>query len=266
MTVVSIANHKGGVGKSITTQNLACAIADLWNEEIASKKNASKARKILLIDADPQCNLTSHCGIEESEEVYTISDYLNDDNLPITPEQVGERTNLFLIPSSDSLDQDGIDIGAMEDAEKACNLFKVIIDKVKDEYDYIFIDTAPGSGMLMVNALCASDEIIIPVADKDSLAGIKKILSISEGHNLDLRMRLLLTMYDSRIGSSRELRDFLIENSSDQLFHNSIRRNSKLNDAANNCMDIFSFFNRCNGASDYKALAKEYIRNKSNKK
>lgn len=262
MTVVAIANHKGGVGKSMTTQNLAFGISKIFEDKKTTKGGTKNEKKILLIDADPQRNLTAHCGISETEEVLTISDYLNDDDLLITPVQVGESSNLFLIPSSDRLDQDNINIGAMKDTKRACNLLKTIIDKVKDEYEYIFIDTAPGSGMLMLNALYASDEIIIPIADKDSLVGIKKILNLNEDHELHLKIRLLITLYDSRVSVNREIKDYLIENCPEQLFHTIIRRNSKLNEAANNAMDIFSFYNRCNGALDYMSLAKEFLGSK----
>lgn len=242
MKIVSIINHKGGVGKTMTTLNLGAALA-------------LKKKRVLLVDFDPQCNLTDHCGITPDSETKTISDYLYDDELPIVPIELSK--NLHLLPSAETLDQDSINMGAMEDTKAAIVLLKEILDRVGEGYDYILIDCAPGSGMLMLNSVAASNEMIIPIWGKDSLKGVTKISNIMKANNFSIKARYLLTIYDNRLSVDREIKDYLISSCPELVFHTIIRRNAALDQAACNNMNVFQYAPKSNGALDYMSLAQE---------
>lgn len=135
--ILSIINHKGGVGKTMTTHNLGAALAQM-------------KKRVLMVDFDPQCNLTQHCGVDTTAPMTTISDYLNDDDREYLPIEVNKY--LHLIPSADGLDADSMNMAAMDDPVEAATLLRSILGRVGEQYDYILVDGAPGSGMLMLNA------------------------------------------------------------------------------------------------------------------
>ena len=148
--IITVVNHKGGVGKTMTAANLGAALAKM-------------GKTVLLVDADGQCNLTMQ-SVEEVT-VPTLSDYLNNDDIEVNPQQVSKK--LFLIPGSTALDADShnIELSIEEDAG-ATKYMSEWLEKVKGEYDYVIIDSAPGSGAMLVNVIVAADELIIPIADK----------------------------------------------------------------------------------------------------
>ena len=137
--IITVVNHKGGVGKTMTAANLGAALAKM-------------GKMVLLVDADGQCNLTMQCV--EVVSVPTLSDYLNNDDIEVQPQQVSKK--LFLIPGSSALDADShnIELSIEEDAG-ATRYMADWLEKVKDEYDYIIIDSAPGSGAMLVNVIVA---------------------------------------------------------------------------------------------------------------
>ena len=133
--IITVVNHKGGVGKTMTAANLGAALAKM-------------GKTVLLVDADGQCNLTMQ-SVEEVT-VPTLSDYLNNDDIEVNPQQVSKK--LFLIPGSTALDADShnIELSIEEDAG-ATKYMSEWLEKVKGEYDYVIIDSAPGSGAMLVS-------------------------------------------------------------------------------------------------------------------
>lgn len=226
----------------MTTHNLGAALARM-------------KKRVLLVDFDPQCNLSTHCGVTITPEVTTISDHLNDDDREFVPIHLTKY--LSIIPSSDGLDADSLNMAAMDDPREAANLLKEILHRVGEGFDYILVDGAPGSGMLMLNALYAADEIIIPMCDKDSMLGVSKIGKLMQANGLRPKAHYLITRHDSRLSLCNELREHLITECPELTFHTIIRKTEALSQAACNGKDIFEYSPKSNGAIDYKSLAKE---------
>lgn len=239
--IISIVNHKGGVGKTMTTQNLGAALALC-------------GKKVLMVDIDPQCNLTTQCNASEHQP--TIANIMYDDKIPIVPMVL--RENYHIIPAEESLDEANIDLGNMEYKESIVVLRDVLYKK-KDEYDYILIDCAPGSSLLMVNAIVASDEMIVPIADKNSILGAKKLTKILSANQVQPIGHYLLTKYDGRLSIARDIKAKLSTESGKALYHTIIRQTEALNQAACASISIFDYDKKSNGAEDYLALAKEII-------
>lgn len=248
--IYSIINHKGGVGKTMTTHNLGAALAEM-------------KKRVLLVDFDPQCNLTSRCGVSVSEDNATISDYLHDENLSISPIVMSKY--LHLIPGDDALDADSMEMSSLDNLAEAAGMLRSILDRVGEQYDYILVDGAPGSGMLMLNALYAADEIIIPMSDKDAMMGVAKIGKIVRANGLNPRAHYLITRHDSRMTLCNELRDHLIAECPDMTYHTIIRNTEALRQAACNGQDIFQYAPKSNGSADYRSLAKEVAGKRSGK-
>ena len=203
--IITVVNHKGGVGKTMTAANLGAALAKM-------------GKTVLLVDADGQCNLTMQ-SVEEVT-VPTLSDYLNNDDIEVNPQQVSW------------------------------------LEKVKGEYDYVIIDSAPGSGAMLVNVIVAADELIIPIADKFSIPGAKKLTQIIRANNKEVRGHYLLTK-QTKWGVSKQIKELLLTQAPENLYHTAIRQCEELNKAAACGMSIFDYNPKCNGAEDYMALAKE---------
>ena len=239
--IISIVNHKGGVGKTMTTQNLGAALALC-------------GKKVLMVDIDPQCNLTTQCNASEHQP--TIANIMYDDKIPIVPMVLSE--NYHIIPAEESLDEANIDLGNMEYKESIVVLRDVLYKK-KDEYDYILIDCAPGSSLLMVNAIVASDEMIVPIADQNSILGAKKLTKILSANQVQPIGHYLLTKYDGRLSIARDIKAKLSTESGKALYHTIIRQTEALNQAACASISIFDYDKKSNGAEDYLALAKEII-------
>ena len=238
--IIAIANQKGGVGKTMTSQNLGAALALC-------------GKKVLLIDFDPQCNLTTQ-AIQEAN-VPNISKILNEDLKPV-PQEVQE--NLFIVPGAEALDEDALNLAAM-DINEASFVLKSAIKGIKKDFDYILIDSAPGSSMLMVNSITAADVILVPIADKNSINGAKKLSKIIKTYKVKAKGYYLLTRFDQRLAIHKEIRNLLISKNRDSLFFTAIRQSEALNQAACQGMDIFRFNKRSHGAEDYMDLAKEIL-------
>lgn len=239
--IISIVNHKGGVGKTMTTQNLGAALALC-------------GKSVMLVDLDPQCNLTTQCSSADYHP--NISEIMNDDNIAVVPKKMAE--NYHIIPGAETLDEDNIALGEME-ANEASVVLKEALLKRKNDYDYILIDCAPGSSLLMVNAIVASDEMIVPIADKNSILGAKKLTKILAAYKVKPVGHYLLTKYDGRLSVAKDIKETLTSKSAKSLYHTIIRQTEALNQAACASMSIFDYDKRSNGAEDYMSLAKEII-------
>lgn len=250
MKVISIANFKGGVGKTTTAINLAAGL----------KK---KGKKVLLIDVDPQANLTQSLGITENIEnsIYTV----------LHKEAFGEKTiitdalinvsGLDLIPSSIELAGAELELSSVYGREQ---ILAQLIKPLKG-YDFVFIDCPPSMGMLTINALVSSDYILIPLqAEFLPLRGVRSFLKHLElVKKLNTNIQLLgfiLTKYDQRKKMNKQVKEELKkEFSEDMTFKTHIRSNIALANAQEKGQDIFTYDKNTNGAKDYSELTSEFL-------
>ncbi|MFV8282710.1 ParA family protein [Christiangramia marina] len=248
--IIAIANQKGGVGKTTTSVNLAASLGVL-------------EKKILLIDADPQANATSGLGIDV-EEVENGTYQLLEHSVKVEDAiQKTNSPNLDIIPAH-------IDLVAIEielvDQENRESMLKRAITPLKELYDYILIDCAPSLGLLTLNALTASDSVIIPIqCEYFALEGLGKLLntikSVQKLHNNKLDIEgLLLTMYDSRLRLSNQVVDEVKKHFDEMVFETIIQRNVRLSEAPSYGESIINYDASSKGASNYLSLAHEIIK------
>ncbi|MEL0454718.1 AAA family ATPase [Flavobacteriaceae bacterium SZ-1-7] len=247
--IIAIANQKGGVGKTTTSVNLAASLGVL-------------EKKVLLIDADPQANATSGIGIDvESVEIGTYQ-LLEHSNVAREAIVKTETPNLDIIPAH--IDLVAIEIELVDKDEREYMLKKALGD-IKDDYDYILIDCAPSLGLLTLNALTASDAVIIPIqCEYFALEGLGKLLntikSVQKIHNSELDIEgLLLTMYDSRLRLSNQVVEEVQKHFNDMVFQTIIQRNVRLSEAPSYGESIINYDASSKGADNYLSLAKEII-------
>ena len=252
--IIAIANQKGGVGKTTTSVNLAACLGVL-------------EKKVLLIDADPQANATSGLGIDvESVEIGTYQ-ILEHSYSPKEAIISCSAPNVDIIPAH-------IDLVAIEielvDKENREYMLKQALQSVKDDYDFIIIDCAPSLGLLTLNALTASDSVIIPIqCEYFALEGLGKLLntikSIQKIHNPELDIEgLLLTMFDSRLRLSNQVVEEVQKHFNDMVFETIIQRNIKLGEAPSFGESIINYDATSKGATNYLHLAQEVIQKNSN--
>ena len=261
--IISIFNQKGGVAKTTTTTNLACALGE-------------KGKKVLLVDLDPQANSTNALGIDDESLDNSIYDLLLEYNsIQDKKKFKKERILEFIQPTSFDVDILPSDINLAEaeqtlsgavSREMLLNKLLIFI-KADADYDYILIDCPPSLGLLSINALAASDYLIIPVYPSYfSVKGIKQLLRTyylvkdNLKPELDI-MGVVITKYDQRISKHKEIKADLenLQIFQDKVFKNPIRTNAELEKAQDSQKPI-NFFNReCNGFIDYMNLADEVI-------
>ena len=192
--IISVANQKGGVGKTTTTVNLSTILA-------------KKGKKVLLIDADPQGNATSGLGVEKEVEFSTYDILVNDTELQETIESTVIK-NLYICPANMSLAGAEVELVSMMSREQR---LKEKLEKVKESFDYIFIDCPPSLGLITLNSFTASDSVLIPVqCEYFALEGLGQLLNtvnlVKKHLNKDIEIEgALLTMYDIRTNLSNQV-------------------------------------------------------------
>ena len=248
--IVSFANQKGGVGKTTTTINMAAGLAVL-------------EKKVLIVDADPQANATSGLGFEVNDR-NTYACLIGECDARDALLQSEDLPNLYLIPSSIHLVAAEDDLRNMDDSQFR---LKKMLAEVKADFDYIFIDCSPSLGLLTLNALVASDSVIIPVqCEYLALEGLGKILNTIKMTENQLNPEIeiegfVMTMYDSRLRLANQVVEEVRKHFGHLVFETVIPRNTRLSEAPSFGKPVLLHDAASAGATNYLNLSKEFLKN-----
>jgi chromosome partitioning protein len=244
--IISVINHKGGVGKTTSTANIGAGLNIL-------------KKRVLMVDTDPQANLTRHFGVSKTLEKALYGALSGEYPLPI----VNVKDGLDLAPSH----QDLVGWEKQVSDEPGRELFlREVLKPVSDNYDYIIIDCPPSLNLLPVNALCASHSILITVEPSlFSIEGMSNI--VNAAHKVRTRInsdlngcRVLITRFSGSKVLHKNAEEMIRENYKDVVFQTVIRTNVALEEAVMSGADIFAYDAKANGAKDYKSVCNEIIK------
>lgn len=246
--IIAFANQKGGVGKTTTAVNLAASLAE-------------QGKKVLVCDFDPQGNATSGFGIDPRSlktSVYelTVCDAPVEEGIIKTKwvDVIGANVNLA-----------GAEIDLIELDRREYRL-KMVLDQIRDDYDYIFIDCPPSLGLLTLNSLCAADSFLVPLqCEYYALEGLTQLMTtvraVQRGLNQGIKMEgVLLTMFDGRTNLSIQVVEEVKRHFGKKVFATVVPRNVRLSEAPSHGEPITAYDRYCRGAEAYMALAQEFLR------
>ncbi len=247
---IAIFNQKGGVGKTTTNINLAACLA-------------IKGKKILVIDIDPQGNTTSGLGIDKRSLEYSSYELLIDDNVSVEKAIIKTATEgLDLIPASVSLSGAEVELVSVKGRERK---LKKALAKVKDRYDYIFIDCPPSLGLLTINSLTAVDSVLIPIqCEFYALEGVAQLMNTIEivRKNLNEKLEIqgvILSMFDGRTNLSIQVVEEVKKYFREKVYTTVIPRNVRLAEAPSYGIPIAEYAPKSTGAEAYRDFAEEFL-------
>lgn len=249
--VIAVANQKGGVGKTTTAVNLSACLA-------------FKGKSVLLIDLDPQGNTTSGLGIDKSGVTISSYDVLINETPISDCIKSTDLKELSLCPSNMNLAGAELELVNLISRE---NRLKEAIGEIKDNYDYIFIDCPPSLGLLTINALTASNTVLVPIqCEYYALVGLGQLMNtvkrVQKYLNKELDVEgVVLTMFDARTNLSMQVIDEVRDHFRDKVYRTVIPRNVKLSEAPSYGKPIILYDPKCKGSESYMDLADEVIEN-----
>ena len=245
--ILAVVNQKGGVGKTTTCVNVCCAL-----------KKAG--RRVLLCDADPQGNATSAMGLDKTS--ISAGTYSALTGAVSPRDAVFETEYGDVMPSNRELAGAGIELVAVENREF---VLRSVLDALRNDYDYIFIDCPPSLEMLTLNAICAADSVLIPVQCEylaleglSDLVGTMRIVRRSYNHTLEIE-GVILTMFDGRTNLSFEVADEVKKYFKDKVYRTAIPRNVRLSEAPSHGKPVIAYDFSSKGSRAYLDLAEEII-------
>lgn len=253
MKTISIFNQKGGVGKTTSVVNLSVALKKL-------------GKKVLVIDFDPQANTTTGLGFDKNNQEKSVYKMFYDEEGNYKDYIVKSEDGPYLIPSENSLSGLEVELVSLNQEERL-QILEQIIKEIKDDFDLILIDCPPSLGLLSLNALVASDSIIIPIqTEYYALEGVSELLktynTIKSSIKEDLEIEgVLLCMFDKNTNLSYEVVEEVKRFFKEKVFRTMIPRNIKLAEAPSFGKSVILYDEKSKGARAYMALAKEIIEN-----
>ena len=254
--IVSFSNQKGGVGKTTTCVNMAAFLA-------------SFGKKVLLVDIDPQGNATTGLGFSKSSLKKSVYNVLIDDEKAEDNILKTELEGLDILPSNIDLAGAEVELVYKKSREK---VLKKALSELREKYDFVMIDCPPSLGLLTINALAASDSVIIPIqSEYYALEGLSQLMNSISLVKQQLNPALdvdgvVLTMYDSRSLISKQITEEIRKFFTKRVFEIVVPRNIRLVEATSYGKPIMMHDPKCTGARAYKALTQEYLDRESKKK
>lgn len=247
--IIAFANQKGGVGKTTTAINLAAALFE-------------RGKRVMLCDFDPQGNATSGFGVDPRSLQTSIYDLIVEDELDVNAAIVSTKW-VDLIGANVNLAGAELDLITMEGRE---NRLRRVLDRVRDAYDYIFIDCPPSLGLLTLNCLCASNSFLVPLqCEYYALEGLSQLMTtvrmVKKSMNPELALEgVLLTMFDGRTNLSIQVVEEVKKHFPGEVFRSVVPRNVRLSEAPSHGKPITDYDRLCRGAEAYLSLADEILK------